>query len=95
MRKFHFFSLKGSWYILLVHPEDRALLESNPSAVVGEQAEGQGTDKIVALIIQAQATQVHLRLLTAQYHIGFTEIEGPAFRGLIVLGHVTVGYRSS
>jgi|WetSurMetagenome_2_1015567.scaffolds.fasta_scaffold969316_2 hypothetical protein len=27
----------GSWYILLAHPEDKALLESNLSAGVGEQ----------------------------------------------------------
>jgi len=37
VRKFHLFSLQGSWYILLAHPEDRALLESNPTAVVGRE----------------------------------------------------------
>jgi hypothetical protein len=29
------FRLMGSWYILLAHPEDRALLESNLSAEPG------------------------------------------------------------
>jgi hypothetical protein len=31
MRKFRFFKVKGSWYILPAHPEDKALLESNLS----------------------------------------------------------------
>ena len=32
----------GSWYILPAHPEDKALLESTPSAAVGKQTDGQG-----------------------------------------------------
>jgi hypothetical protein len=32
----------GSWYILPARPEDKALLESTPSAAVGKQTDGQG-----------------------------------------------------
>jgi hypothetical protein len=32
----------GSWYMLLAHREDKALLESNLSAGVGELVERQG-----------------------------------------------------
>jgi hypothetical protein len=42
MRKFRFFSLDGSWYILLAHPEDKAWLSSNLSAAVGKQTDEQG-----------------------------------------------------
>jgi hypothetical protein len=32
----------GSWYILPARPEDKALLESTPSAGAGKQTDGQG-----------------------------------------------------
>lgn len=40
--KIRLFSFMGPWYILLAHPEDKALLESNLSAAVGKQNDGQG-----------------------------------------------------
>ena len=42
VRKFRFFPFMGSWYILPAHAEDKALLESTPSAAVGKQTDGQG-----------------------------------------------------
>jgi hypothetical protein len=40
--KIRFFPCMRSWYILPAHPEDKALLESNLSAAVGKQTDGQG-----------------------------------------------------
>jgi hypothetical protein len=42
VRKFHFFHLKGLWFIPLAHPEDRVWLSNIPSAEVGKQTDGQG-----------------------------------------------------
>ena len=50
----------------------------------------QGADKIMAGVIQAQATQMDLGLPALELHQGLPEVKGPAIRRGIGLGNVAV-----